>query len=319
MCRLTVNHEGFTAMHPSWCMEGFIIMFNLPSGEIMENEISTKCSVQSSESKNKEQRTPNSELNYVELPVTGGYVTKVDPETAEKIGNKKLMRSCIDKFRRYPPHVTIYDKKKIVFARYIMNPPSNMVVDHINGDPLDNRKCNLRICTQSENLMNHTRSPRSFSGFWGVSYSKRDRFFQSRFNFKKKCYISGFYRNDIIAAIFRDSYILNICKNNFGLNFPNFLNEESVYDFLESTKGKLFVCWFVKRTNGSVRKILCRSGVTKHLKNTGMCYDSREKKLFVVYDFTKKNYRAIPVENVLCVRFKNKNYRVIRERQSFAA
>lgn len=46
-------------------------------------------------------------------------------------------------------------KKKILLHRFIMNPPESMEVDHINGDVLDNRRCNLRICTHMQNCSNH--------------------------------------------------------------------------------------------------------------------------------------------------------------------
>lgn len=39
--------------------------------------------------------------------------------------------------------------------RLIMNCPEGMVVDHLNGDRLDCRKCNMRVCTQGENVKNH--------------------------------------------------------------------------------------------------------------------------------------------------------------------
>lgn len=44
--------------------------------------------------------------------------------------------------------------KRLFIHRLLMNPPSGMVVDHINGNSLDNRKKNLRICAQTTNCQN---------------------------------------------------------------------------------------------------------------------------------------------------------------------
>ena len=56
--------------------------------------------------------------------------------------------------------------------REIMNPPDGYVVDHINHDTLDNRRCNLRVCTSSQNAMNARVPKNSTSGVTGVGWNK---------------------------------------------------------------------------------------------------------------------------------------------------
>jgi len=67
-------------------------------------------------------------------------------------------------------------RKPILMHRVIMDAPKGMDVDHINGDPLDNRKENLRICTRSENCRNKKVRADSKSGFKGVYQTKNGRF-----------------------------------------------------------------------------------------------------------------------------------------------
>lgn len=55
-----------------------------------------------------------------------------------------------------------YTTRHILLHRFIMNPPNDMVVDHINRQKTDNRKTNLRICTQKENMQNVDRRGKEY-------------------------------------------------------------------------------------------------------------------------------------------------------------
>lgn len=57
---------------------------------------------------------------------------------------------------------------RLLLHRIITNAPDSLVVDHINRNHLDNRRENLRICTNSQNLMNSSKHKDSSSGFKGV-------------------------------------------------------------------------------------------------------------------------------------------------------
>ena len=59
-----------------------------------------------------------------------------------------------------------------------MNAPRGTIVDHINGNGLDNRLENLRLCSNSENSRNMRRG-RGASNFKGVSWFERDNCWRS--------------------------------------------------------------------------------------------------------------------------------------------
>lgn len=64
--------------------------------------------------------------------------------------------------------------KMVLMHRFIMKPKKGEIIDHINGDRLDNRRKNLRICSYSENGQNLHVLRLNTSGLRGVSWSRRD-------------------------------------------------------------------------------------------------------------------------------------------------
>lgn len=56
----------------------------------------------------------------------------------------------------------------------------SLVIDHINGDGLDNRLCNLRLVTQADNARNKALSSRSRSGVVGVYWNSAEKKWHAR-------------------------------------------------------------------------------------------------------------------------------------------
>jgi hypothetical protein len=93
------------------------------------------------------------------------------------------------------------DGRMVYMHREIMNAPKGRVVDHIDHNTLNNRRCNLRICTPGENQANA--GPRgSASGYVGVK--RVGNKWEAEINYRGKRYYLGRYDDPIEAAKVRD-------------------------------------------------------------------------------------------------------------------
>jgi hypothetical protein len=116
-----------------------------------------------------------------------GYEVLVDEEDFDRICAKHWYMNqsiCRKHGLHYFVNDVIVSKKKIstYLHRFILKLSSNdkVVVDHINGDTLDCRKQNLRICTCQENTRNQKVSARSSSKYKGVQWCKAACKWQAR-------------------------------------------------------------------------------------------------------------------------------------------
>ena len=91
-------------------------------------------------------------MAYIQLSGKNGRdkQTLVDDSTLKKYGNLTWHLSDTG----YVVRRNKSEGGTIRLHRLVTNAPENMVVDHLNGNKLDNRKSNLRICTQAENSQN---------------------------------------------------------------------------------------------------------------------------------------------------------------------
>lgn len=71
----------------------------------------------------------------------------------------------------------IGNSKGICIHRFILPCLVGFEIDHINNNPADNRKCNLRICTHQQNQCNQPLQSNNTSGVTGVSfYAPRNKY-----------------------------------------------------------------------------------------------------------------------------------------------
>jgi len=111
------------------------------------------------------------------------------------------------------------DSHKLFYIhRLILNAPKNKMVDHINHDIYDNRKCNLRICDNAQNIMNSFKKHLSKTGYKGVSKSNIKK---CKYRVRIKSELIGYFDDVVLAAKAYDKKAFELFGEFAYLNFPN--------------------------------------------------------------------------------------------------
>jgi len=103
--------------------------------------------------------------NYTILYTTKGKEILIDTEDLERV-----LQHTWSVSNSYPQ--AKINKKVERLHRFLMNPTEGKVIDHIDGNILDNRKNNLRICTYKENRQNSRRRKEGINQIMGVAKYK---------------------------------------------------------------------------------------------------------------------------------------------------
>lgn len=132
------------------------------------------------------------------IKMYGGYFAMVDDKdfdflnkytwSLSKHGDLVYARNC---------------KLNVRMHRLIMGAKKSQIVDHIDGDGLNNTRSNLRFCNRSQNIANQRKKAGAASKYKGVSRSSRKNPIRwvTRLQKNKKTVFVGQFKSEKEAAI----------------------------------------------------------------------------------------------------------------------
>ena len=146
------------------------------------------------------------------LPLTRGLYAQVDEDDYQRLKHLKwyahfknlrtayAVRTATDPNvpKKYPLRYLHHD-----ILRLPLPLPPKTMVDHINRDPLDCRKANLRLCTPCQNSANKgpQRSKNKTSKYKGVSSRNKSKAWLARFTYNKIYYELGIFPDEYSAVV----------------------------------------------------------------------------------------------------------------------
>ena len=157
-----------------------------------------------------------------QIKLTKGKVALVDNEDYERIVcHKWFARFSANRWGVYRWGTRGQNRKMVAMARFILNTPRNLVVDHINNNVFDNRKNNLRACTQKQNTANRSKVKGGTSKYKGVSYNKKLNKWQAESKKDHKHYYIGIFDSEEKAARAYDKKAKELFGDFAWLNFKD--------------------------------------------------------------------------------------------------
>lgn len=152
------------------------------------------------------------------IPLTQGRQAIVDDEDYEVVRKYKWsLKTSSDKKRHYV--TTRINNKTAYLHRLIMNPPKHLEIDHRNHNCLDNRKCNLRICTHSQNMQNSMKKTNCKSKYKGIYWEKKKSKWRPTINDGNHNIYLGYYESEIEAAKAYDKKAIELFGEFAFVNF----------------------------------------------------------------------------------------------------
>jgi len=157
----------------------------------------------------------------VEIMLTQGKVALIDEDDMPLVEAHKWYA---DKNRRtfYAVRNAIIGNGKrslLKMHRVILGPSAGYECDHVNGDGLDNRRVNLRVCTSLENRHNRRPQQQVTSAYKGVSWDKHAGKWRARIHINGKLRYLGRFANERDAA---SAYDAVACRHFGEFARPNF-------------------------------------------------------------------------------------------------
>ena len=147
------------------------------------------------------------------IPLTQGKIALVDDEDYSSLASRK-----------WHYNVSGYAcgnmmGKRVFMHRELIKATVDLEVDHINGDTLDNRKSNLRLCTHAENMRNRKMQKNNTSGYKGVYWGKKINKWRSKIRHNWVVIALGDYETAEEAARVYDAAAIKLfgpfAKTNF--------------------------------------------------------------------------------------------------------
>jgi hypothetical protein len=150
------------------------------------------------------------------LKMTGGFVTIVDDDVYEWASKRGWFAE------RHSNRTRIYakDSKRNRLHRLIMKAGVGQQVDHRDGNGLNNRRDNLRLCDRRGNARNTDLRVNNESGFKGVYWYRRDSEWKAQIKIDGKVKHLGCYSDARDAAEAYDRAALSLFGEYAWTNFP---------------------------------------------------------------------------------------------------
>jgi len=91
-------------------------------------------------------------------------------------------------------------EKMVMLYWFVLGYKGSDEIDHVNGNPLDCRKENLRVCTHAENMRNRKMNKNNTTGYRGVEMRRKNGMFRAKIRKDGKNIHLGHYLTAIEAS-----------------------------------------------------------------------------------------------------------------------